>query len=210
VVTRPVRLVRALGFTTFTVALLAGCGSSSKSSSITARNFTQIEVNAAALFVNDLPTGWAVASPTLNNVAVCNATPFIKAVPPIALANVAFVMGTSYPLLQEQVLSYADTAHANSAMAVAGSNARACTTFQNIATTIGVAKISVPPLGDRTLAYRLTLTQKGKSAIFDTGVYQKGSVLIWVGYGDTTAPNDTFAKYSKLAYDKAVSTLNLQ
>jgi hypothetical protein len=58
--------------------------------------------------------------------------------------------------------------------------------------------------------YRVTPTKKGKSAIIDTALYQKGSIVIWVAYADTTGPTNQLATYSKLAYDKAVSTLNLR
>jgi hypothetical protein len=125
------------------------------------------------------------------------------------MAEADFVMGKSVPFLGDQLTAYSDAATAGRAFDKYQSVASACTSYNDGGVKVDIGQLSVPSLGDRSIGYRLTLSQGGPSVILDNEIIQRGEVIVFVGYGDLTADTQQLATFSKLAYDKAVKTLRL-
>jgi hypothetical protein len=161
--------------------------------------------------MTDLPTGWSSQEPSSSKGGnLCNKGSVNKAVPPAAKTEVQFVNGSESPLFYEQLLSYSDDATAGRALDKFQSNATACTSFKQSGVKIEIGQLSAPPLGDRSVAYRLTFTQNDQSAVGDTQVIRRGPVLIYVAYLDLSPDTQQMATFAKLAYDKAINVLHLR
>jgi hypothetical protein len=192
-----------------TTAQPAGTNASAGSTTTTVGPLTQAQLQSALLTVTDLPTGWSTTPPSTNKKGLCNKASVNKAVPPAATTEADFVMGREIPFFGEQLLSYADDSTAARALDKYQSNASSCTTFEQDGVKVDVGQLSMPPLGDRTIGYRLTLHQGGASVILDTAVIQRGPLIVYTGYGDLSADTEQLVTFTKLAYDKAVNTLKL-
>src|SRR5204863_55306 len=126
-----------------------------------------------------------------------------------ATVEADFVKGADHPLFGDQLNSYPDGATAGRAYDKYQSVASACTSFNKAGAKIDIGQLSVPSLGDRSVGYRFTITQDNTTAVLDNVIIQRGSVLVYVGYGDLTADTQQLATFSRLAYDKAVNTLHI-
>jgi hypothetical protein len=208
---------------------LSACGSSSKSKAAsspsaasqsssssaaptptTASPFTEDQLKSALLAVHDLPTGWS-SSPTTSpsKKGVCNKDSVNKLVPPAADTSADFVNGKYEPLLSEQMLSYGSVDLASQALTKFEANERSCTSYKQDGATIEIGELSVPPLGDRSSAFRLNISQSGVTIVGDTQVVQQGPVIIYTAYASYSADTEQLVTFSKQAYTKAVNTLHL-
>jgi hypothetical protein len=222
-VVRTVSLVAAVA-----IVLTGACGSSSKpstqsatttttassggtapSTATTAPALTVEKLKSALLTVTELPTGWSVTPSNSSTQGACNKESVDKTFPPAAKTEVSFVKGGNVPLLVQQLYSYSTAAIAREALAKYDANARACTTYKQEGTTIEIGALSLPPLGDRNAAYRLTISQNGVSVIGDSQVIQKGPVLLYVAYANLFADTEQMVTFTRQAYTKAVRTLGL-
>jgi len=170
---------------------------------------TQSQLKSALLAVTALPTGWSTTPPSTDKKTPCNQPSVTKAVPPAATAEADFVMGTDVPFFGDILNAYSDAATAGRAFDKYQSVTSACTSYNQDGVKVDIGQLSVPSLGDRSIGYRLTLSQGGSSVVLDNEFIQRGEVIVFVGYGDLTADTQQLATFSKLAYDKAVRTLHL-
>jgi hypothetical protein len=160
-------------------------------------------LQSALLAVTDLPTGWSTTPPSTDKKTPCNQLSVTKAVPPAATAEADFVMDADVPFFGDALNAYSDAATAGRALDKYQSVASACTSYNEDGVIIDIG------LGDRSIGYRLTLSQGGSSVILDREIIQRGELIVFVGYGDFTADSHQLAMFAKLAYDKAVTTLHL-
>ena len=65
----------------------------------------------------------------------------------------------------------------------------------------------MPSIGERTTAYRLTITKSGLTFTGDLTVVAKGPVVLYVAYLSYGANTDELVALTQLAYDKAVAAL---
>ncbi len=207
------RFARAFGV--FGLVFVAACGSSSKStqsstttvptpSTPAASSITNDQLSAAALAAKDLGPGWSSQPLTPASGGVCSKGLLTDNAPPSATAEVEFVKGTDLPVVDEQLLAYPNASAASQALDVQTSNAHACTSYSSSGTTLQVAPLTPPSLGDAQLGYVLT-TSGGAIA---NGFYQKGPVIVHVTYASDTTDTSPLTTYSKVAYDKAVAQLH--
>ncbi len=191
-----------------TTAASSGPTAAPQPTTTTVPALTQAQLASAVLAVTDLPTGWSTTPPSTDKKGACNKDSVNKAVPPAAMTEADFVKGSDLPLFGDQLLAYSDAATAGRALDKYVSNASACTSFKQDGTQYTIGQLSVPPLGDRSIGYRLTLTKDAVTGVIDTEVMQRGPLLVYVGYGDFSPDTEQLATFAKLAYDKAVNTLH--
>ena len=171
--------------------------------------FTEDQLKAALLTVDDLPTGWAGQAPSNpNGEGFCGQGTIDSQVKPAAKSTTQFVKGKNVPQLYEELLSYPDDG-ASKAFDFADEQAQSCATFTLGGVDAEIAQLSVPPLGDTTSAYRLTLSNAGVTAIVDLTFVRKGCVIIYMAYADLSPDTNALVSFTKQAYDKAAATLGL-
>jgi hypothetical protein len=172
--------------------------------------FTEDQLKSALLAVHDLPTGWS-SSPSSgpNDKGVCNKGSVNKLVPPAANTSADFVNGKDVPLLNEQMLSYGSADLASQALTKFEANERSCTSYKQDGATIEIGELSVPPLGGRSSAFRVNISQSSATVVGDTQVVQKGPVIVYTACASLVTDTEQLVMFSKQAYTKAVNTLHL-
>ncbi len=183
--------------------------SSSTPTSTTPPAPTDRDLAAALLRTSDLPTGWTAEATSPTTGSLCNQGLIEQTIPPLVRVKAQFAHGRDMPVLSEELLAYADAATVRRVIDKLQTEARACTTYKAGAALVTIGRPSVPALGQRSVAYQLSIVAGGQTVVSETQVIQHGAVIAYVGYLAPAPGAQQLASVAKLAYDKAVRTLHL-
>lgn len=162
------------------------------------------ELTSQLLSVRDLPAGWSVDNSASGDSA---STP-----PCLANSKAAFhatvkterdfLGGTDYPRINEQIGYFASSANAttrfNAGKAVLDGCKTVSFTSGGTRFTGTIGALSFPTVGDRSAAWRLTISAGGETAALDAVVVQKSAELMMMVYGNVgsvdVGPLTTFVR----------------
>jgi hypothetical protein len=168
------------------------------------------DLNAALLRIDDVPTGYAIATDandSSTDTGICNKEPVSKLVPSSAKVQRAFQKAAVGPFIAEELLAYSDTTIARSAVDTFRSQAQGCTSWQDKATdgtttTYQLAALSFPRLGDDTFAFQLNSTGGVFPVTIDYVLIRHANIVMAVVTVETLAPGPDLEPLARTALDR--------
>lgn len=167
------------------------------------------QLKSQLLTVDDLPTGWSVDSSGKDSSE--GAPECLRDLKDVMEtdehADAEFVKGDQFPSLSQGMGRFADKNAAVQAFTQGSALTDRCTdisfTSDGVKVTGTIGAMSLPPFGERSRAWRITLSAQGITLGMFVLMAQKGAEVQVLAYGNLGSPDvDEFTELAKRATDK--------